>query len=524
MKFMGGGGGIPPNKVSGSGNVQTNTTTGSGEPTTTVRKDEHSLADVAHRTGIPLKLLEEANPKLKGTNNLTAGQDVKLPQATQTKQNTSGGQTQNASPSSTQSGAKSKVGDHQLDGQLRLADLKKKEAEFLQDGRIDENEAKALEKGDKAYLKYMLEHDSFDAKGRKVIEKVVGKVDVPKNSVVGQQVAVLGKDKQPVLVSKEIGQPGGFATRYEALALARGANSKTAAIFQDQGKPPRWHAVETNVSLGPASKANWSADNKVGNLEFIDQPDLKKWTAAQQKVQELKKQGYDKNDPQLQEAYRDQIAAALGVPSTEINIIGPKNPADPSKINFDPNLPAYGRSGPAKLDGKPHTLQIGIGELGFDSPFNVISTAFHEATHVRHHARGNELLKQWEATDKGKTFGRWLDQQYNEHKISLEDKVTATAEYNGRSGPTEAVSYINSFIATFAIDRTDKNEDALMYSNLSQAAKQAVENTDLEKDLMGRLEKFYAGLDESDRTRFNTAMDKLKKEMPNSWLAKFQHQ
>jgi hypothetical protein len=93
----------------------------------------------------------------------------------------------------------------------------------------------------------------------------------------------------------------------------------------------------------------------------------------------------------------------------------------------------------------------------------------------------------------------------------------------GRAGPTEAVSYINSFIATFAIDRTDKNEDALMNSNLSQAAKQAVENIDLEKDLMGRLEKFYAGLDESDRTRFNTAMDKLKKEMPNSWLAKFQH-
>jgi hypothetical protein len=196
---------------------------------------------------------------------------------------------------------------------------------------------------------------------------------------------------------------------------------------------------------------------------------------------------------------------------------------DPKKINFNPFLPALGRSGPTKLDGKPHNIQIGIGELASDTPFNLIGTVHHEATHVRHHARGNELLKQWEGTDKSKPFGQWLDAQYNKNKITLEEKETITAEYNGKREPTEAISYLNTFMATFAVDRANKEDNSLLNSNLSQAAKFQPQNADLEKELRSRLEYFYRGLDDADRIRFKKVMDDFKTRNPDSWLAKFQY-
>ncbi|MCI0447495.1 hypothetical protein L0152_30325 [bacterium] len=349
-------------------------------------------------------------------------------------------------------------------------------------------------------------------------------VPASKEPIVGRQIAIVtnGSKTEPVKVTKELGQPNGFATRYEALALARGANSGSAAIFQDD-KTKRWYAVETNTPLQQGS-STWSPESKrISNLEFAGQPDLTKWKEARKKVDELKSQGKTLDDFELRSAYGDMIAVALGVPKTEIKIMDKSDKPDPNKINFNPWLPALGRSGPAKLDGKPHDIQIGIGELSSDTPFNLIGTVHHEATHVHHHARGNELLKQWEGTDKSKTFGQWLDAQYQKKKITLEERETITAEYNGKTGPTEAISYLNTFMATFAVDRAGKDDNLMLNSNLNQVAKFYASDDDLSKELRSRLEYFYRGLDDADRARFQTVMDKFKKDNPTSWLAKFQY-
>jgi hypothetical protein len=245
--------------------------------------------------------------------------------------------------------------------------------------------------------------------------------------------------------------------------------------------------VETNVPLKQGNMT-WSPESKAEHLEFVGKPDLKKWDAARKEVEGLKSRRFTLNDNELKEAYRDQIAAALGVPSSEVKIINNSADADPSQINFNPSLPSYGRSGPGKLDGKPHTVQIGIGQLGFDNPFEVITTAFHEATHVRHHARGNELLKQWEDI-KGKKplFDEWLKEQFRNKKISLEEKTTVLAEFWGGTGPTEAIAYVNGFMSTFAVDRSDER---MIASELGMAASKSPGDTDLEKDLMRKLESF----------------------------------
>ncbi|HEY7160590.1 MAG TPA: hypothetical protein VH815_04990, partial [Acidobacteriota bacterium] len=241
-------------------------------------------------------------------------------------------------------------------------------------------------------------------------------VTKPKEPIVGRQIAVVGANNDPVKVTKELGATNGFATRYEALALARGANSGSATIFQDD-KTQRWYAVETNVPLKQGNSTFSPEAKKVSHLEYVGQPDLTKWTEARKKVDELKSQGLDKTDSRVQGAYADMIAAALGVPKSEINIMSTStDKPDPRKINFNPFLPSLGRSGPAKLDGKPHTIQIGIGELSSPTPFNLIGTVHHEATHVHHHERGNELLTQWQGAKSDKTFGRWLDEQYLKKK------------------------------------------------------------------------------------------------------------
>jgi hypothetical protein len=408
-----------------------------------------------------------------------------------------------------------------LAGTLKSAELMKKEAEFLKDGQITEDEAKQIQGGDARYLKHMLEHDSMDPKARKVLENAIkDRIGVPKNSVLGMKVAEFSNSKkEPAIVAKEYGPPEGYITRYEALTMARGANNDAAAIFQDD--KGRWHAVQTNVPLGRDGTPTWSPESKANHLEFVSKPDLQKWEDARKVVDDLKAQGKTLNDYELKAAYAKMVAVGLGVPPSEVKIIDKSEDADPKKINFNPYLPSYGRSGAAKLDGKPHTLQIGMGQLSFEQPFEMITTAFHESTHVRHHERGNELLKQWgDIKGKKPAFDDWVRDQYKSHKISIEDKATVIAEFQGRTGPTEAISYTNGFMSTFAVDRKD---DKMIASELSMAASKQPNDENLEKELVARLKNFYNGLDENDRTRFEAAMAKAKKDNPGSWMAKFQY-
>ncbi|HSP07927.1 MAG TPA: LysM domain-containing protein, partial [Acidobacteriota bacterium] len=505
-------------RISGSGSVHSQNTAPSDDQTTTVRAGESNLSDVARRLNVSVESLKQANPQLGQANSLKPGMEIKLPKPNQPKQASAQGTTQAQGNASGGAGARTKVGDHQLEGQLKNAELRKLEAAALQDGVITEDEAKAMKGGDKGYLKYMLEHDSLHPKARKVIEDAIhDKVAIPKDSVVGQKIAVVGADKKPAIVAREFGSQKGFATKMEALALARGANSDAAAIFYD-GK--RWHAVETNVPLKQGN-TSFSAESRAGNLQFVPKPDIKEWQDARKEVDRLKSQGLTLNDTALQEAYRNQIAVALGVPATEVNIVRKPEDIKPDGINFNPYLPSLGNAGPAKLDGKPHPLQIGLGQLAMDNPFEVITTAFHEATHVRHHARGNELLQQWgDIKGKKPAFDDWLKDQYRNNKITLEEKATVLSEFRGGAGATESIAYVNGFMATFAVDRADER---MIASELGMAASKSPGDPDLEKDLMQRLESFYGSLDDTDRTRFNAAMDKAKKDHPDSWLAKFQH-
>ena len=100
---------------------------------------------------------------------------------------------------------------------------------------------------------------------------------------------------------------------------------------------------------------------------------------------------------QLNDASRKTLAAALGVSPSDINVVGPNNPADPNKIDYDPSLKGReGTAGAAKLDGKPKSIVIGPDAVKLDNPLDTIDTVAHEASHVRLAADRNKLLEQWQ--------------------------------------------------------------------------------------------------------------------------------
>ena len=108
-------------------------------------------------------------------------------------------------------------------------------------------------------------------------------------------------------------------------------------------------------------------------------------------------------------------------------------------------------------------------------------------------------------------------------KLHLKKEKQLPQSTMARPGPTEAISYLNTFMATFAVDRAGKDDNLMLNSNLNQVAKFYASDDDLAKELRSRLEYFYRGLDDADRARFQTVMEKFKNDNPTSWLAKFQY-
>jgi len=307
-----------------------------------------------------------------------------------------------------------------------------------------------------------------------------------------------------------------FKTRDEAIGFA-GANSKDTAVFEDQNH--QW------VAAHPDSQKWIDGRNEIHDI--IDKMNTGALSGAD-------------GQAKLNEAYVKTLAAALGVSPSEINVVGPNNPPDPNKINFDPALKGKeGTAGAAKLDGNPKSIVIGPDAVKLDNPFDTLDTVAHEASHVRLANDGNKLLAQWQNL-KGKKpdFSKWLESEYKNKHISAEQLVTTASAYNGGRNPSEAISYINGFIATFSKDRGSfqkarslPEDDRLVASDLSQAASfpptssnlTTKEDDALKQDLFKKLEDFYKTLDSTGRQRFDAAMQKAIKDNPGTWLAGFKH-
>src|SRR5262249_37147065 len=275
-------------------------------------------------------------------------------------------------------------------------------------------------------------------------------------------------------------------------------------------------------------------------------PDAQEWLKGRNEITKIREKletnqiSSEDAQAQMTEASRKTLAAALGVSPSEINVVGPNNPPDPNKINFDPSLKGKeGTAGAAKLDGKPKSIVIGPDAIKLDNPFDTIDVVTHEASHVRLAADGNKLLAQWQNLKGQKPdFPKWLETQFKQNKISAEVLVTTASAYKGGRNPSEAISYVNGFIAAFGKDRASYQKslgfqpsDALINSDLAMAASFRPESIDLttdedaalKKELLGKLEDFYKTLDPDNRKLFDAAMDKAKAQNPNSWIKDFHH-
>ncbi len=261
-----------------------------------------------------------------------------------------------------------------------------------------------------------------------------------------------------VVVQRSLGDPAGYETKNHALAWARAVGSDRAMVVL--GKDNRWHAVETN-------KVAHDADGGKGAIRTATQVGK----VDQAKYDALKAATKD-NDPAAWKAF---AAYALGVPESEIEVIGKGDTPSSTKININlsPDFDAEGRT--ANFDPKqPPWIQLG--PAAFDRPANAVSTLAHEEVHAEHRRMTLDLYAKYEHTPHGReTFRQWVATHAKDYR-----KAEIAAGYqDGTTAATELEAHVEAARVSFASGdltqaRTDLNKVATL-PNLPQIQQASID-------------------------------------------------
>jgi hypothetical protein len=351
----------------------------------------------------------------------------------------------------------------------------------------------------KAVLRDMLAHDAFEPGARAMIQEKVGK-SAEKSGLAGLE---LGKTSQPgtaarvnVSVAKELGPPGGFRDKFQAIGVARASGLANTAVVKVGGS---WHPVQTNIAI----PKGFTADKKAGDVTGVPPPlsktdyeTLQKKAAAA--LSAAKEPNFDTpmgkvaKAPEMVKAqmmaaeaeYTALAAAALGVSPTDINVL-PANSLNPDKINLmldfpkvTPNCKCAGHDNAGAFFGnKNGTVDLLSSEPGararaphgivfgpdpFTDQVKAAGVLAHEGTHKMEHDLGDQLKAQFDGNPKAqkKTFGIFVTAQNDAKKITLSerDSIHEQTHTNGDTGQSEGAAYLEELIATLASSPAgDKN-------------------------------------------------------------------
>jgi len=420
---------------------------------------------------------------------------------------------------------------------MSLTNLRDLETKALVNGTIDATEAKSLiaeakTPEEKRVLRDMLSHDNFNSRARALVAQAV-KNAPSASTLVGTKLGTYqsGAAKGDVMISRELSPNEGYDNRLQALGAARAANVQNTTVIQDaKGK---WHAVETNVYYKPPGTP--AAKTPFKSVEPVPLPDAKRWTdlkkTASEKIQAWQANKTPENRKAAEDAYQALMSESLGVDAKQINVISREDQAVGGKLNFMLDLPhgeaTTGTSGSKSFQpiatGKKDTAvrnpsTITFGPQAFASPVHAGGVLVHEATHLQHQNRADEVLKDYRATGPKDTFTQYLLDRMDgkiKPKITREEYDTILEQTTEMGGPgrehTEVLASTNEFIATFAhLDPGDKNSLALkplgdIYDWRGLGALE-------EKSLHARYEAFYNTLDDDHRFAFDGEVLKQRKD------------
>jgi hypothetical protein len=419
---------------------------------------------------------------------------------------------------------------------MSLTNLRNLESKALGDGTIDASEAKNLideakTPEEKRVLRDMLSHDNFNPKARALVAQAVKNAPVA-SSLVGSKIGTYqsGKTKMDVTVARELSPNEGYDNRLQALGAARASGTQNATVIQDaKGK---WHAVETNIYYKPPGTS--AAKTSFKSVESVPLPNPQRWAdlkkTASEKIQAWQANKTPETRKAAEDAYKALMSESLGVDPSEINVISREDQAVGGKLNFMLDLPhGEATTGTSKSKfmqplptGKKDTSvrdpsAITFGPAAFLNPVHAGGVLVHEATHLQHQNRADEVLKEYRATGPKDTFTQYLLDRLDgkiKPKLTRDEYNTILEQTKEGGGPgrehSEVLASTNEFFATFAhLDPNDKN--ALALKPLGDLSDWRALGALDEKALHARFESFYNTLDDDHRFAFDNEVLKLRK-------------
>lgn len=419
---------------------------------------------------------------------------------------------------------------------MSVTALRQLETKYLaNDGKIDAKEAKKLlgkksSTPERAFLREMLERDSFDPKARKLFESTLSKRE-PAPRRLGWVHTRHGVTLDMV-AKKDLSPLGGFSQKYEALAAAR-AYDGTATVIED--KQGRWFAYGTNMPKNVLKESEVIGiaapdDPNVRSAEHVNASSPPDYTAAAQKAYDLQAK-HSKGDKSVTQADVDTAlveaaAMAAGVDPKDVRIS--KGPGDrvPGKINLEYKLGAAGTVGRNASNGSltllpkdkttpaiPARLTMGIANLRTASPLAFQRTLAHEGVHLGHDKKADALLEQWRSSGSKKRFETWLASKRDAGAISHETFETTKGAIDNNTGPTELAAHTRAFLATFGsvpLDDISALKEAKGY--LRDAFGYAASDA-LKKEMFEEMERSYLTWGPKHREAFDQLVTELPKEL-----------
>ncbi|MFO0722606.1 MAG: hypothetical protein U1E65_02405 [Myxococcota bacterium] len=408
-------------------------------------------------------------------------------------------------------------------------------------GVIDASEAKELVKLAKAKgedvqnIRQMLASDSFEPAARKIVENGLGIRNAPAPSIAGAKVG-------DATVTRTLGDPSGYADRYQAYAAARMSGADNAAVIMD--KSGKWRAVQLDKQI-PTEARTPSAD--VPWAAGLVPEDPKKIEALRGKIQGLldrQREGERIDGAELGSLRKQLASQVFGVPESEINIMRSSNDRKAGFLNLNTALAsdaeARGRLGPERSpDGafnprKDPAVEIDASEIegsykrgkGWSNTPVDSSRAvfFHEATHEAVYMTTQKYVAEWEAkgnhfTESGGEdlgFRNWM---MNRKDVDWATRLTVINTASSNFADTETRAHFGAFRAAIAAGSPEAAKDQLMtFARYKASAPQQVTDAEL-----AECERLYKTLPKDMQKAFDDAFAAAKAVNPHWNGASFRH-
>jgi hypothetical protein len=365
----------------------------------------------------------------------------------------------------------------------------------------------------------------------------------------------------PVQVKRVLGSEEGYASRWQATAVARLAKAEPAAVVRRRDTQA-WCAVEVTAPLGTGKvgpSASGGGPKTAASSEITEvygMPSLKELPRVTENVRWLKQRQAElltrqpRNPTEkitleaettvvretLNQENLRRAALILGVAEREIQWNRTSIGKSGGSINItgSPDRDSHGGShgpvaGQHDLDFSPDLVTaIEIDEPQLDDPGRAQSVLFHESHHLADIEKAKEWVgkyqteaqRTWVASVPG-PFMKWLDQQVKRKRLTAGDAQLVVDETLNATGTTEARANVHTFLMTLQLgDGARARSELVGYARTIRLGKYAVPlpGSPVLTELVAEAKAAYAKMARPMQADYRAAVKAAIAEHPSAWI------